>query len=166
MTQPQYTIPSEGLTHTAGTRRWTLKAVGCGGYSLDVRDGTTKVDGDYFEWSTNALHAWNTIVAQNPTATLQPAATNATVMSDPEVQIVGEALESTGTIVRGRGYAKADLRSLQAMARRGFVELDHPIRPRSATVTGLGRRTHAAAVAKRAEREALQGRVAKVLAFA
>lgn len=171
MTQSQYTIPAEGLTHTAGTRTWTLKAVGCGGYSLDARDNGRKVGGDYFTFSTNALSAWNAIVAENPIAApLQPAAANATVMTGAEVQVVGEAIESTGTITRGRGYARADIKSLQAMARRGFVRLvcpeGQPYRPTGAVVTDLGRRTWAAVVAKQAEKVAFDGPLAKVLAFA
>jgi len=81
-------------------------------------------------------------VATSKTLRLQPAAKGTTtLMTDPEREvIIYAATIGDGTILRGRGYGKADIKSLQAMARRGFVTLVGPrYRPTGAVVTAYGR---------------------------
>lgn len=78
------------------------------------------------------------------------AAANA--MSWPMARIMSEALDWwAGTVRRGRHCpetATTGLRNMRAMARRGWLELDHPIRPTLGTVTDAGRRALAAELAR------------------
>jgi hypothetical protein len=147
-------IPATGLRHVATTAAGDVEVTALphphAGYLVQVRVGgvTVRELCSQHNGEAGALTAWKTQVAAHPAAakvrTLEaPAKGTAFAMSPAEVVVIGQALESTGIIRRGRGYAACDLNMLQAMARRGFVTLDHPIRPRSATVTDLGRRLHA-----------------------
>lgn len=165
-------IPNTGLTHESGNVLVTAEPTYQSGYRVQVRvDGRIVRElcsGHVFE--SQAVAAFNALVAQYPVEVaprLQPAAKGtATKMSDPEVHVIGEAIESTGTIRRGRGHAAANLRTLQAMARRGFVALDHPIRPTSATVTAYGRQVHAEHVDARDEAQKTADALTHVLNFA
>lgn len=165
-----YSIPASGLRHESGTKTWTLAAVGCGGWSLNVRVDGVKTDGDYFTFSTNALNAWNAIVDANPAVVetavvrLQPAASGH--ISPAQFEIIGQALESAGTIRRGRGHAKADIRQLYAMRDARFVTLDHDIRARVGTVTAKGRKRYAEIAAEHAEAAERAAAIAHVLAYA
>lgn len=149
-----HSIPAEGLRHEAGDTVWTLNAVGCGGYSLNIRTSGAKTGGDWFQFSTHALDAWNAIVGANPVPAevapvrLQPAAKGTTTfMSPAEVDLVTGALTHTGgRITRGKlDIGSAPITVLHAMARRGYVTLTHPagspFRPDGAIVTDYGQRT-------------------------
>jgi hypothetical protein len=147
-------IPATGLRHVATTAVGDVEVTALphpqAGYLVQVRVGGVMFRDlcSQHNGEAQALTAWKTQVAAHPAVAkvrtlTAPAKGTALAMSPAEVVVIGQALESTGTIRRGRGYAAADLKMLQAMARRGFVDLDHPIRPRSATVTELGRRLHA-----------------------
>lgn len=150
-------IPNEGLLYTAGDVEVKVVRTYGAGYVVQVRHaGVMQSDlCSQHNGEAQALTAWKTQVVAHPAVELAapvrtleaPAKGTATHMSPAEVQVIGEALTASGVIRRGRGFAAADIKSLQAMARRGFATLDHPIRPRSATVTDFGRQIHAELVA-------------------
>lgn len=60
--------------------------------------------------------------------------------SDPARTKLAEAASCGGQLVRGRivDYGCADLRMLKSLARRGWLTLDHPIRPQAGHVTRAG----------------------------
>lgn len=167
------TIPAAGLTHTAGNVVITATPTAQGGYRIQVRiDGAFNAElssGHTFE--THALAAWNTLVeaypvAAEPAVKLNTPKTGATKMSPAEVTVIGQALDSTGHIRRGRGAAAADLASLKAMARRGFITLTGPqFRPTGGTVTDWGKRIYKETVAEADAARDQQDRINRVLAY-
>lgn len=69
----------------------------------------------------------------------------ANAMSAPVLARLRVATLGSGRLYRGR---MTNLRMLKAMARRGWLELDHPIRPTLGMVTDAGRRALAAELAR------------------
>lgn len=67
-----------------------------------------------------------------------------TMPTEPQARIMSEAADWwAGTVRRGRHCpetATTGLRNMRAMARRGWLELDDPIRPTYGTLTDAGRR--------------------------
>lgn len=85
----------------------------------------------------------------------RPLASGATLTMPERAQARCLSWASPYGTVR-RGYASpvgatATLSQLLAMSRRGWFDLDHPIRPTLATITDTGRRALAAYVAKHGE---------------
>lgn len=175
-----HSIPAEGLRHEAGDTVWTLTTVGCGGYSLNIRTNGAKTGGDWYQFSTNALNAWNAIVDANPAAvepapvrTLPaPAKGTQTKVSDPAHTILAVAA-TAGFVRRGGQPGQGDVRLLTSLAKRGYLTLAYETGRSDlrkvvvgATITRAGRIRLAELTA--ADREAAEraAAIAHVLAYA
>ncbi|MGI5247543.1 hypothetical protein [Dactylosporangium sp. CA-139066] len=176
---PIATIPAAGLVQVAGDVEIRAFYVNGAGYKVQARRNGQLIASQLHTFETHAIAAIEALIAEHtapeptpaapaiPTQRLAPAAKGTqTFMSPAEVIVIGEALETTGHIRRGRGHAAADLRSLQAMARRGFVTLTgHPFRPDGAEVNDWGRRAYKEAVAAQQEQHDRAERLAAIVAI-
>jgi hypothetical protein len=176
-----HSIPAEGLRHEAGDTVWTLNTVGCGGYSLNIRTNGAKTGGDWFQFSTNALNAWNAIADANPVEVVEPAPVRtlpapakgtATKVSDPAHTILAVAALN-GFVQRGGQPGQGDVRLLTSLAKRGYLALQYETGRSDlrkvvvgATITRAGRVRLAELTA--ADREAAEraAAIAHVLAYA
>jgi hypothetical protein len=165
-------IPTEGYRTTVGTVEIRSYFVAGVGWTVQIRRNGAFESAQMHAHEHQAVDVINTLVAELETAEapapvkLSTPKSGATKMSPAEVIVLGEALDSTGHIRRGRGVASADLASLKAMARRGFVTLEGPqFRPTGGEVTDWGKRVYkeTAAAAEAAQQQ--QDRINRVLAY-
>lgn len=165
------TLPAEGLRHEAGALVATVAPHPQAGYRLQVRiAGVFSAElssGHVFE--SQARAAWNALVAQYPAAPEPAAPTNplgavakgtATTVSDPQHTALVVA-EMVGRVERGGHVGQASVKTLTALAKRGYLQLTYETGRRDArkvvtggTLTGPGRIRLAQLTA--AEREAAE----------
>ncbi len=179
-TNEQLSIPAAGLTHTAGDVTVRAFYVNAAGYKIEVRiDGAyqphlsslhtfeTGPDGAIAAYTARVAEATPAAVEPAPAARLTPAAKGSqTYMSPAEVDLILDTLTSgTNLIVRGRGTGRADIKQLQALARRPFAQLVGPqFRPTGAVITSCGALTALALDAQRRAAADRDARIAHVLA--
>ncbi|MER7280545.1 hypothetical protein ABT369_39510 [Dactylosporangium sp. NPDC000244] len=173
-TAPARYIPATGLTETVnGTTVQAFWVNGAGWKVQARRDGLTVIS-QLHQHDHQAVAAYNALVAEH-TAPVEPAPAvrlaapakgTATRMTPAEVVVIGQALDSTGHIRRGRGAAGADLSMLLAMAKRGFITLDGPrFRPTGGEVTDFGKRLYKEAVAAAEAEQQRADHINRILAI-
>jgi hypothetical protein len=147
------TIPAAGLEHRSGNLVATVTPHPQAGYRIQVRiAGVFNAElssGHVYEY--DALRAWNTLVAQypapvEPAPALAPAAKGTqTAVSDPgHTALVVAAMN--GRVERGGKEGQVGVKTLTAMAKRGYLQLTYETGRRDArkvvtggTLTGPGR---------------------------
>ncbi len=171
-------IPEDGkpvtvvVNGTEVSAKWTN---GAGWTVMARRDGLT-IHANTQPVEHIAVALFNQLVEQYEAETTAPADAStvkltapkggATKMSPAEVIVIGQALDSTGRIRRGRGVASASIDMLIAMARRGFITLTGPqFRPTGGEVTDWGKRIHKETVAAAEATQQQQDQITLVLAY-
>lgn len=135
------TIPATGLIHNAGDVIITVLPTAQCGYQLQVRVAGAFHHGEHHVFETHALTAWAALVAKYPAPPVQrlaPAAKGtATKVSDPQhTALVVAAM--VGRVERGGQVGQASVKTLAALARRGYLALTYETGRRDArkVVTG------------------------------
>ncbi len=170
-------IPTEGYRTTVGTVEIRSFFVNSAGWTVQIRRNGAFESAQMHAHEHLAVDAINTLLAEletpaeveaaeAPAVKLTAPKGGATKMSPAEVTVIGQALDSTGHIRRGRGVAAADLGSLLAMAKRGFITLTGPqFRPTGGDVTDWGKRIYKETVAAAEAEQNLNDRINRVLAY-
>jgi hypothetical protein len=178
-TAPITTIPAAGLVHTAGDVEIRAMYVNGAGYKIMARRDGDLIASQLHTFETEALAAIGNLIAEHTPARaestpvrLAPAAKGtATKVSDPQHTALAVAA-FCGSVQRGGHEGQASVKTLTAMARRGYLQLTYQTGRRDArkvvtggTITGPGRTRLAELTAADRELAAYTARLQAALTF-
>jgi hypothetical protein len=123
------------VIRTAGTS--AIVDDGLGEYIVPLCLLTIITPAEKPEATTTSVAEPAEVAATQPIAIPAAPQYGRTRMSAPEIELVTYAVATTdGQVTRGRGTGRASVRTLTALARRGFADLEVTTRGRRKVVTG------------------------------